>query len=66
MEQVDIEKGREWYREHKQYVDNIMTPYVDVIYAPSAEDISKPELWKAAHWKWFFLYHYEEKIRAEE
>lgn len=57
---INIEKAREWYENHTDHVNSLIIPYKGVIYEPSDEDREHPELWKPAHWKWFFL-HYEEK-----
>lgn len=48
-----IEKAYEWYLNHKEHVDNIMSLY-DNYFPPSNEDRNHPELWKAGTWRWFF------------
>lgn len=45
-------KARTWYWNHIDHVDKLLQTTTS--YAPSGSDIFRPELWKAAHWKWFF------------
>lgn len=45
-------KALAWYAEHKSHVDDLVKE-TQYIYGPSDEDAGSPELWKAAHWKWF-------------
>jgi len=41
-----------WYREHIHHVVKLVRKQ-SVAYSPSGSDLFRPELWKAAHWKWF-------------
>lgn len=51
-----IEKAYEWYLNHKEHVDE-MVSFGETKLPPSNEDRNHPELWKAATWRWFF-YNY--------
>lgn len=44
----------DWYQKHKHHVDQLTRKYNDAGYAPSGSDMFNPELFKPAHWKWFF------------
>ncbi len=50
INQVEIIK---WYNEHKRHVNKIIKEEKHE-YKPIGSDFFKPELWKAAHWIWFF------------
>ena len=42
----------DWWDKHKAHVDRLIASG-GVTYPPSASDRFHPELWKAAHWRWF-------------
>lgn len=50
----DVERGYRWYAQHKIHVDKIIKEEKRE-YPMSGSDISKPELWKPAAWRWFFM-----------
>ena len=41
-----------WYREHIHHVIRLVRNQT-MAYPSSGSDLSRPELWKATHWKWF-------------
>jgi len=46
-----------WFREHESRVMKmVLSERTKKMYSPSKEDLSRPSLWKTAHWKWFFAY----------
>ena len=48
-------KAKEWYTSHKRHVDTIIKD-VKKSYAPTlSEDKNNPALWKAEHWRFFFI-----------
>ncbi len=49
----DISRGFAWYAQHKDHVDSLVKIQKDS-FPMSGSDISRPELWKAGGWKWFF------------
>lgn len=50
-----------FYAEHKEHVDRIVANTRVDGYAPTGLDATHPELWKGAHWKWFFSAKEESK-----
>jgi hypothetical protein len=42
----------EWRQKHSAHVDRMVENQQARI-APSGSDLTRPELWKAAHWAWF-------------
>jgi hypothetical protein len=50
--QSDIDRGRQWYIKHKHHVLRIVKEERHE-YPMSESDISHPELWKPAAWRWF-------------
>lgn len=57
-------KAIAWDAEHKMHVIKLVrdAETAKVSYSPSGSDCFRPELWKPAHWKWF----YENCIRLNE
>jgi hypothetical protein len=49
----DIERAHQWYKMHKDHVDNLMKCTLRK-YPMSGSDIAHPELWKPSGWLWFF------------
>ncbi len=49
----DIARAREWYAKHHVHVDRLMKS-TKSCFPMSGSDISNPEMWKIAGWKWFF------------
>lgn len=47
-----------WYGEHQSHVDRLVRTDGPA-YPPAGSEASRPELWKAAHWRWL-----EEKARG--
>lgn len=44
----------EWQKSHEEHVTKLLkTNDFDYSYPPSGSDLLHPELWKAAHWRWF-------------
>lgn len=50
----DAIAAQTWYAEHKAHVDEMLANCWRLAYPPSGSDRIHPELWKSAHWKWFF------------
>ena len=46
------QKAIAWYKKHSTHVLKLFD-VAEVAYAPSEEDASFPELWKAEHWAWY-------------
>lgn len=46
-------KADAYYSAHTQHVDRLIN-YTEYSYAPSGSDMFRPELWKEAHWRWYF------------
>lgn len=46
-------KALDWYNTHEKHVTELIRSG-DNDYPPSGSDMLKPELWKPAHWRWFF------------
>lgn len=42
-----------WNERHKDHVQRIREE-TSYSYPPSGSDMLRPELWKGAHWNWFF------------
>lgn len=42
-----------WYIRHQKHVHRLLENCVESC-PPGAEDAGHPELWKPAHWNWFF------------
>ena len=55
-----VERARIWYRAHREHVDLLVAISDAGGYPPSGSDISQPELWKPAHWRWFL--HLQEQV----
>jgi hypothetical protein len=51
--EADRCRARDWYAAHKPHVDRLMQELDEKPYPASGSDISRPELWKSGHWKWF-------------
>ena len=43
----------DWYEDHREHVDKLVASTTDK-YAPSESDRVRYELWKPAHWNWYF------------
>ena len=56
-EQTDVKPAWEWYQNHFDHVDSMVAKYPKLMYPPNGSDSGRPELWKPAHWKWFFESH---------
>jgi hypothetical protein len=50
---LDIMRAREWYFRHEAHVDQLIIAGTGE-WPMSGSDISRPELWKPAGWRWFF------------
>jgi hypothetical protein len=50
---ADIKRAGKWYDAHKDHVDALMRG-CHKSYPMSGSDISRPELWKAAAWNYYF------------
>jgi hypothetical protein len=51
-----IYRADEWYIDHHEHIGRLVDEDrrgMQPSYEPSAEDAPRPELWKAAHWRWF-------------
>jgi hypothetical protein len=46
-----ISKALRWRIDHREHVERLEASTTSV-FAPSKEDASHPELWKAASWRW--------------
>jgi hypothetical protein len=51
--EADRRRARDWYVAHKPHVDRLVKGSDQKPYPASGSDISRPELWKPEHWKWF-------------
>jgi hypothetical protein len=49
----DVIRGFEWYHAHEMHVERLIDG-IKTSFPMSGSDISRPELWKAPAWKWFF------------
>ena len=47
-------KARQWAKEHRTHVLQMILGDDNYGYPPSKEDEGHPELWKSEHWQWFF------------
>ena len=58
MTQEQIIKADEWRIKHKEHVERLQKDDLSGhgFYEPSKEDAGSPELWKPAHWRWFFIH----------
>ena len=49
----DLEKADMWYCLHKNHVNKLFNSTKTEYPPTELEDIKNPNLWKAAHWRWF-------------
>jgi len=56
MNEAQIEKAEQWQRKHSDHVKRLLSGCLSGYgtYEPTGSDASSPELWKPAHWRWFF------------
>ena len=54
MTDADKEIARNWYREHRQHV-NDMLRHKGAMVEPTGSDAGRPELWKDIHWRWLMV-----------
>lgn len=45
-----------WKLAHATHVETLVNSRDRTSYPPSGSDVFRPELWKAAHWRWFIDY----------
>jgi hypothetical protein len=45
--------AKQWFESHKKHVKRLMTTS-DQSYPATGSDARRPELWKGAHWNYFF------------
>ena len=48
-----IAAALDWREKHEKHVRQLEMDGEDTVFPPSREDAREPELWKAAHWRWF-------------
>lgn len=53
----DIVKACNWYTQHNNHVDTMVSLTDHHEYPPCGSDCHHPELWKAEHWKWLLMKH---------
>lgn len=41
-----------YYRTHKEQIEKLIAK-AKFAYRPALEEIDRPELWTAGHWRWF-------------
>lgn len=54
MSPEDGQRAREWYRDHRAHVIEMLAKHGPQI-EPTGSDARRPELWKDIHWRWFLL-----------
>lgn len=55
MTHEHVVKANDWLIKHKEHVESLVKSEKSFGYPPSEEDKGHPELWKPAHWKWYFI-----------
>lgn len=62
MNQDDAARGWKWYRQHEAHVHKLakeeISHFGSNAYEPTGSDATRPELWRAPHWRWFLENHY--------
>lgn len=48
----EIRMAAKWQSQHARIVDALLAEAGEA-YPPTGSDVGRPELWEAAHWKWF-------------
>ena len=56
MNDWDILRAREWFARHMRHVHKLVKDHGPSV-EPTGSDVSRPELWKAIHWRWFIMNH---------
>jgi len=54
-----ISKAKEWHMAHSEHCLKLFyeAEKDNVCYPPSEEDANHPNLWKPAHWSWFYMHY---------
>ena len=49
---IVVQRAIRWNSEHKEHIDRLIKE-ASGSYSPCGSDLFRPELWKAAHWRWW-------------
>ena len=64
LTQPDIDKAKLFYLEHLDHVSQLMHDSKEETCYPPTDtyDVIRPEVWKPAHWRWFWMNYIDNSV----
>ena len=60
-----VNRGYKWRLKYKRRVAQLISAADGHCYPPSGSDLNHPELWKPAHWRWFYEAELERRLEKK-